>query len=206
MRNKIKKVILLFITILIVEKTPAHDAMEGDILASLGPTVNQVIPLHGPTFSDKAYHTGLALLIEAGIKKNFGIELGVFNNQFQYYRETSNYKTSEQVFRVHIPIMFRYWLFSFMSLAAGPFASYKSGESEVVFLEGQWQGNLTSANDMAEHGVESSLMFDIPLSEKFFITTDFRYSYSLTPREFEARELKIFSIALKYLIQRNKEQ
>ena len=206
MRNKIKKILFLFIVILIVKQTPAHEAMEGDILASLGSTVNQVIPRSGALFNDKDSPIGFALLVEADTRKNFGIEFGIFSNQYQYYREGDDYKASEKIKRVHIPIMFRYWFFPFFSWAAGPYASYRTGEATTLFLEGQWQDRLTSANDLAEHGVETSIMFDVPINKEFFITADVRYSYSLTPRESEYREMKSFTLALKYLIQRNPEQ
>lgn len=189
----LKILIISFIcATVLIEKARGDETSKGELIIQLGGFLQEVdenqSPLRG---SDK----GLSILsgglvgIQAGAFSWMSVEAQIQYGQFQYLRRTpSKSILTEKVDRIQVPIIFRFWLASWFSVAAGPYASYRVGTVNGVNLAVDNE-DRTSAHDTGEHGVLGDISFSFPLDfyETNFVLS-YRRIYSLTPRSLESRE------------------
>ncbi len=145
-------------------------------------------PLEGSDAGLSVLSGGLVGL-QAGAFSWMSVEAQIQYGQFQYLRRTPGGGIlTEKVDRIQVPIIFRFWLASWFSFAAGPYASYRVGTVNGVNMAVANE-DRTSAHDTGEHGVLGDISVSYPVGVyDMNLILSYRRIYSLTPRSRESRE------------------
>ncbi len=174
------------------EKARAEDADLGDLIIQAGTFVQEVDANQSPlkaSGQETSLLGGGFLGLQAGVARWMSLEANIQYGQVQYLRRTlSQDVLIEKVDRIQVPILFRFWLVSWFSLAVGPYASYRVGTVNGKVLPIS-NSEKTSAHDTGEHGLIGDISFAMhtKLYETYLLFS-YRRTYSLTPRGGEARE------------------
>ncbi|MCH2535263.1 MAG: outer membrane beta-barrel protein [Bdellovibrionales bacterium] len=186
---------LVFIAFLIFIFTPSTHAERGEFIISIAAVANNTIENIENNEEEKAYNVGAAVLFEANVNSYFGIETGGILIDRQYDVKSGSLRLVENVKRLHIPILFRLWPADFVSIAAGPFASFKIGNTtRTVEIGNIVSANLeTSADEEAQYGLDAAVTFNIAVYNKTGIFIEGRYS---SPFEKEDNETSDEATAL----------
>ncbi len=175
----------------------AHAPSDGDIRATLG-TFTYKTQMHDRS----PFLLGPALLAEADIDHNGGLEIGMFylRNSFSIQKQGLTY--TERVKRMYITMGYRHWLAHWISAAAAFSSSYSMGDAEIVRDDfGAIPHIGTSARDVTEYGFDFSIQFE-PWSEgRYAAIIDLRYDLSVTPKSGEESNHYGAFIGLKYYLQ-----
>ena len=207
MKKKKSKAFLecILLVSLIAFKAEAKSPGPGNIVAGLGIMANQLDSGQSPHLSTNPVTTtkvGGAVMAEAFFKEWFSIRVDFIFGDYQYVRESSSSLISETVQRVHVPVIFNFNFLKYFAFGLGPYASYRNGEVKRQTDPTLQENDRTSANDTGEHGLEAAVRFDIPIAKEslYFLSFDFRQSYSLTPRRDEERNHRAFLFFIKKII------
>lgn len=162
-----------------VEASKADEDDKGSLVLSIAGVVNAKETDVEKDEEDTEFNYGGAILIEANIRDNFGIETGVMLVNRQYDREIGNTRLVQEVKRLHIPIAARFWFGDVFSIAAGPFAEFQTGDVKTSLRRG---GNevasvKTQADDSTMYGADGAATLNLALNDKTGIFVEGRYSY-----------------------------
>ena len=170
-----KKLILLCCLVMGLGFNQAHALdSDGSLIISVAGLANDTVD----DYEDDEHNYGAAVLIEAGVNDHFGIETGVLYTKLVTSLESSNATLAREVDRLHVPIAARVWLFDFFSIAAGPFASFRTGSVENRFdINGQtFASNETSADDDVRFGYDVAATFNLAVADKTGFFVELRHS------------------------------
>ena len=147
---------------------------DGSLIISVAGLANDTVD----DYEDDEHNYGGAVLIEAGINDHFGIETGVLYTKLVTSLESSNASLVREVDRLHVPIAARVWLFDFFSIAAGPFASFRTGSVDNTFnVNGQtFASNETSADDDVRFGYDVAATLNFAVADKTGLFVELRHS------------------------------
>ncbi len=151
-------------------------------------------------YENDKIRVGPTLVLEGGTWEQVSLEIAVFYNRYQFVRKFETYAVDESSNRIHIPILAKVRPLQWVSFGLGFYASYLVGSvtSNEQFLT---DDERTSANDTGEHGLEGSIAFEWPLTQnELYIRTEYRHSFSLTPRSTEARNYQNLLLCLLFKI------
>jgi hypothetical protein len=173
----------LFITVILAALGAASSAQAkpdgaGSLILSLAGVANDQVKDVQDGREDNEINMGGAALIEAGVNDHFGIETGALLVNRQYDAERGDVRVVQEVKRVHIPVLARFWFADFFSVAAGPFVAFKTGHvKNALEIGGDEVATLeTSADDDAEYGADGAVTFDIAVADKTGLFIEGRYS------------------------------
>lgn len=173
--------------ILIATEVQAKKAEPLQIIGGVGLMFNRVDPNQKPFYGesiDPETTWGGALMVKGSLNPWFEIEGDLIFGRYQFIRQAPTQIVYERCTRIHVPILFRVRPLSFLSIGAGPYASYRMGT--VAGPNNVDNIDLTSAHDLGEHGLEGAFGISIPIHRtEYLIGIDFRYNYNLTPRASE---------------------
>ncbi len=173
---------------------------KGDIVAGLGITMNRLDLNQAPHLTSMPQireNLGIGLSAQVFWQENGSVEVSLFYQETQFVREFAGSVLSETSNRFHIPILVKYSFLKYFSLGLGPYASYLSGEAKTLINPSPVPGLQSSASDSGEHGLEAALSLNFKITDYYFISTDYRHSYSLTPRADEERNYQTLYISIK---------
>jgi hypothetical protein len=117
---------------------------------------------------------GGGILVEASVNDNFGIETGLLLVNRVYDVEANNSRLVEEVNRLHVPVVARFWATDFFSIAAGPYASFRTEDEEATISNGT--GLETSADDDVEFGLDAAATVNLAMNDKTGLFLEGRYS------------------------------
>lgn len=182
MRNLIFRIVTITIGSLAVGaflSTPAF-AQDGDgeLVLSFFGVVNQGVEEAESDKEDKSYHFGVGAFVETNINGNFGIETGAIFVKRQYDYEAAGFRLVQEVNRLHIPVLARFWVSDYFSVGAGPFASVKVGNvSDTLEIGSTTIGSVeTNADDSVEFGFDVAATLNFAVNDKTGIFVEGRYS------------------------------
>ncbi len=180
------KVIFIAFLMLLISPMPSH-AERGEFIISIAAVANNTIDKIENTEETKSYNVGAAILFEANVNSYVGIETGGIMIDRQYDVKSGNLRLVEDVKRLHVPILFRLWPADFVSIAAGPFASFKVGNTtRTIEIGNIASANLeTSADKEAQYGLDAAVTFNFAVYNKTGLFVEGRYS---SPFEKEQNE------------------
>lgn len=137
--------------------------------------------------NNNSLNYGGGILLEAGVNDHFGVETGALLVKRQYEVEQGSSKFITEVDRLHIPVTARIWFFDFLSLAAGPFVAFNTGDQEVTFESNgnQLATTSSSAEDNLEFGLDGALTFNLAVADKTGLFIEGRYSHILDQEDGE---------------------
>lgn len=127
------------------------------------------------------FNMGGGVLIEANLNGQIGIEFGALFLSRRYDVDRAGLKITEEVSRIHIPIVARFWATDFLSMALGPFIAFKTGTKKTSLQSGDTRlGSInTSADDSFEYGMDAAFTIDLAVANKTGVFIEGRYSDTL---------------------------
>jgi len=159
----------------------------GSLILSLAGVANDRVKEVEADREDNEVNVGGGVLIEAAVNDHFGIETGALVMNRQYDRESEDLRVVEEVTRVHVPVVARFWLADFFSIGAGPFAAFKTGDTKRTLEIGDRRVATlkTSADDDTEFGLDGAATLNFAVADKTGIFVEGRYSMMLDEEEDE---------------------
>lgn len=192
------KVVFIAFLMLLITPIPSQ-AERGEFIISIAAVANSTIEKIENNEEDKSYNVGAALLFEANVNSYIGIETGGIFIDRQYDVKVGNLRLVEDVKRLHVPILLRLWPADFVSIAAGPFASFKVGNTtRTIEIGNIASADLkTSADQEAQYGLDAAVTFNIAVYNKTGLFVEGRYSSPFEKEENETSDEATALIGLK---------
>lgn len=192
------KVVFIAFLMLLITPIPSQ-AERGEFIISIAAVANSTIEKIENNEEDKSYNVGAALLFEANVNSYIGIETGGIFIDRQYDVKAGNLRLVEDVKRLHVPILLRLWPADFVSIAAGPFASFKVGNTtRTIEIGNIASADLkTSADQEAQYGLDAAVTFNIAVYNKTGLFVEGRYSSPFEKEENETSDEATALIGLK---------
>lgn len=191
--------VVLIASVFLTLSSHAHEPIAGQGRMSFGPLTSRFIysptPVPSPTF------IGLGFLGEIDISKTSGIEVGMFYFESEYSVESSERWLAERAQRIYIPIGYRFWFSSKVSLAASFYAAYRIGKwTEVYRSPGISISAVTSAQDITEYGFDFSVQTDLYTTDNYILILDSRFTLPTTDKPDENSRSYMFLLGWKFRV------
>ncbi|MEC9281606.1 MAG: outer membrane beta-barrel protein [Bdellovibrionota bacterium] len=153
-------------------------AGDGSLILSFAGVANDTEKAVRNNETNNEVNIGGGVLIEANINEKFGIETGALLINRQYDAEKGEARLLQETKRLHIPIMARFWVTDWFSVATGPFVAFRTGDTKTSLKVGDTElGSLeTSADESVEYGIDTAATFNISIDDKSGIFLEGRYS------------------------------
>lgn len=153
-------------------------AENGSLILSIAGVANDTEKEVRNNETDNQVNIGGGVLIEANINDKFGIETGALLINRQYDAQKGEARLMQETKRLHIPIMARFWVTDWFSVASGPFVAFRTGDTKTTLSIGDTEiGSLdTSADESVEYGIDTAATFNISIDDKSGIFLEGRYS------------------------------
>ena len=173
-----KKIIAFASIIAFSGAVQANTDHSGSLILSLTGVANDRVKDVEDNQNNNEFNFGAGALIEAGINDHFGIETGVLFINRQYDLEAGEARVVQEVNRLHVPVLARFWATDFFSIALGPFVAFRTGNTKTSLEVGDTEiGSIkTSADDDVEYGLDAALTFNIAVNDKSGLFVEGRYS------------------------------
>lgn len=164
----------------------AYKPEKGRVSASTGPFLFQSdVQREEENFYPKP-RLGYSLMAEAIISKRAGVEIGLFYMNKHYLRNDGTNFIIQKTTRMYITTSYRYWLSNYFSTALGIFSSFTMGDPTTLEkTPGLPDDFRTSAESVANYGLDLSLRFEYEFDKKNGLNFDIRYSYAWTEQDNE---------------------
>ena len=98
----------------------AMAAGDGSLILSFAGVANDTEKQVRENETNNEVNIGGGILVEANINEKFGIETGALLINRQYDAEKGEARLLQETKRLHIPIMARFWVTGWFSVATGP--------------------------------------------------------------------------------------
>lgn len=169
---------VICIAFLVLLFSPQTYAERGEFIFSIAAIANNTIDKIENNEETKKYNVGAALLFEANVNSYLGVETGGIFIDRQYDVEAGSLRLVENVKRLHVPVLFRLWPADFISLAAGPFASFKLGNTtRTIEIGNVTAAQLeTSADKDTQYGIDAAVTLNLAVYNKTGLFIEGRYS------------------------------
>ncbi|MDZ4676719.1 MAG: hypothetical protein SGI74_04340 [Oligoflexia bacterium] len=191
----------IILSILIVGITSnAHQAHEGTVLGTIGPFFHQTHSLRSKNPAYSPPLAGIGFLAEGDLYDRGGIEIGLFYTHKTYQRSSGNAFMVEKVHKISVPIGYRHWLSDIFSMGFFFNSMFSNGEPQTIYNDIA-TGEITSAREMVESGIEYSIQWEVWTNEKIATILDGRYCYSLSTKPNEDAHQYGILFGVKYMIQ-----
>lgn len=178
-KNKLFPFIMAFLITLILGPLTLHARPEdGSFIVSVFGIANQKVKQINTDQRDKSFNIGFGGLVEANVNGFLGVETGALFIKRQYEYSNSGASLVQQVDRLHIPVIAKFWPTNYVSLGVGPFVSFKTGSVDTnLNIGGVDLGTVqTSANDKVEFGFDLTAALNLSVAEKTGVFIEARYS------------------------------
>lgn len=193
---------LLILSLLIFAmRVWAHQPKEGKVSATVAPYIYQNHNFSSSSLSAPIMLGG-GLIVEGDVSSNGGIETSVNYLQKTYSRRVEGKYNVEKVKRMYVTLGYRHWFNPSVSTALAFYSAYSMGESSVIRTDFPHDERpASSADDIAEYGLDFSVLYEPWTNGTFAVTVDGRYSYSLTDKADEDGNHYGLLIGFKYIVQ-----
>lgn len=174
-----KKLIKYLLIPLSLISFSAHAARpnEGELIMSIFGVINESVDQDGSTGRDKGYNYGLGGLVEANFNGFIGFETGAIFVQRQYEYGFAGVSLVQEVGRLHVPIVAKFWPTNFLAVGVGPYASLKVGNVKNTLEIGSLSGSVdTKADDEVELGLDATITLNFSIADKTGLFVEGRYS------------------------------
>ncbi|PIR86090.1 hypothetical protein COU14_00805 [Candidatus Kaiserbacteria bacterium CG10_big_fil_rev_8_21_14_0_10_44_10] len=151
---------------------------QGSMALSLAGIANARVKNVESEDRDNNTDLGAGALIEAKVNNRLGIETGVLLINRHYGYEKAGLRLTQEVRRVHVPVLARFWVANIFSVAAGPFVAFKTGDTETTVHAGNTAlaSYKTTADDSTEYGLDAAATLSFAVNETAGIFVEGRYS------------------------------
>ena len=175
-------------------------AEDGSLVLSVAGVVNDRVEEVRNDEENDAVNYGGGVLVEAAVNDHFGIETGVLVIKRQYDLNEDDVRVVQEVSRLHVPILARFWATDFLSIAAGPYVAFKTGDTETSSEIGDNElGSIeTSADDDVEYGLDAALTLNFAVADKSGLFIEGRYSNPMSNDDDEDADQVSGLVGLKF--------
>ncbi len=175
-------------------------AEDGSLVLSVAGVVNDRVEEVRNDEENDAVNYGGGVLVEAAVNDHFGIETGVLVIKRQYDLNEDDVRVVQEVSRLHVPILARFWATDFLSIAAGPYVAFKTGDTETSLEIGDNElGSIeTSADDDVEYGLDAALTLNFAVADKSGLFIEGRYSNPMSNDDDEDADQVSGLVGLKF--------
>lgn len=182
--------------------TPYSFAERGEFIVSAAAVANNSIEKIQNNEKKEKYNLGAAILFEANVNSYFGLETGGILIERQYDVELGALRLVEEVKRLHVPILIRLWPTNYLSIAAGPFASFKLGNTTRTAEIGNITAASlkTSADSSTQYGLDAAVTLNFAVYKKTGLFFEGRYSSPFEKEKHENSDEATALIGLKFTI------
>lgn len=192
----------ILISFTLLSLASAHDAQEGKILGTIGPYTNQTEGIY--TGSSSPPQLGFGLQAEGDLSTHGGIDIELFYYPKFYQRAMGGSggggTVISKVYKIEVPMGYRYWFTSRFSAALTFSTAYSVGNYQIVSSTAVGDQS-TSASSLADYGLGGSFQWEFLSADPFFLILDGRYTYSISTNSGEDANQYGILVGLKYLIQ-----
>jgi opacity protein-like surface antigen len=160
---------------------------DGALILSLFGVVNETVDKVESEDRNESIDFGFGALVEANVNGFLGIETGLLYVKRQYEYSAAGSSLVQQVNRLHVPVLAKFWPTNFLYVGAGPYVSFKTGSvNSALNIGGVDVGSVdTSADDDVELGYDISTGVNFSVADKTGVFVELRYS---SPFEKESSE------------------
>jgi hypothetical protein len=192
---------LKILQMLVFAKTFAYSPNPGNVTATVGPYFYKTHFDGSASGANSAWRMGEAILVNGDISEHGQLEADTFHMVKSFFRDQNGQFIGEQTEMVQINLGYRRWLSESFSAAFSFYSSYSMESPKIVHSDFQPENAIdTSARDTTEYGFDFSIQSEL-WHEKFWaLTTELRYSASVTPKKDEKADLYGVIIGLRYLM------
>ncbi len=150
---------------------------DGELILSIFGVANESVKEAQTDKRDNSINYGFGALIEANMNSFVGIETGGIFVKRQYEYGISGASLVQQVDRLHIPVLAKFWPTNFISIGVGPYISLKTGSVKNTLEIGSLSGSIdTNADDEVEFGLDGTVALNFSVADKTGIFVEGRYS------------------------------
>ncbi len=150
---------------------------DGELILSLFGVVNDSVKDDGSSGRDNSYNFGAGALVEANVNGFLGIETGAIFVKRQYEYGSGPVSLVQEVGRLHVPAVVKFWPTNFLAVGIGPYASFKVGDVKNTLEIGGVGGSVdTKADDDVELGLDATVTLNFSVADKTGIFVEGRYS------------------------------
>lgn len=160
---------------------------DGALILSLFGVANENVDEVDTEDRNESVNLGFGALVEANVNGFLGIETGALYVKRQYEYSAAGSSLVQQVDRLHVPVLAKFWPTNFLYVGAGPYVSFKTGSvNSALNIGGVDVGSInTSADDDIELGFDLSTGVNFSVADKTGVFVELRYS---SPFEKESSE------------------
>jgi hypothetical protein len=150
---------------------------DGELILSVFGVANDSVEEVRTDERDNKYNYGFGALIEANYNSFVGIETGAIFVKRQYEYGVSGFSLVQQVNRLHVPVVAKFWPTNFLALGVGPYVSFKTGSVKNTLEIGTLTGSAnTNADDQVEFGLDMTATLNFSVADKTGLFIEGRYS------------------------------
>lgn len=180
----------------------AYVPEEGRVTATLGPFLYRT-DFHGSrTAATSTYLNGMGVIANGDINEKGSLEIAIFYMDKVFLREQARSFIAERTPTIHITMGYRRWVAPSLSASLAFYSAYSMSEPFLAYSDfPPGQEISTSAHDVTEYGVDTSILVEVWTSGRYAVVFDSRYAYSFTNKENEDGNHYGFLLGLRYTIQ-----
>ncbi len=180
MKNKNKlllQAVSLLLSLTLVSQLQARPE-DGTIILSVFGVLNENVDEVDTEDRNESIDLGFGALVEANVNGYLGIESGALFVKRQYEYSAGSSSLVQQVDRIHVPVLAKFWPTNYFYVGAGPFVSFKTGSvNNTLNIGGVDVGTVeSSADDDVEIGYDLTAGVNLAVLDKTGIFVELRYS------------------------------
>lgn len=150
---------------------------EGEMIFSIFGVVKDSVEEIKTDERDNKLNYGFGALVEANANSFLGIETGVIFVKRQYDYEAGGVSFVQEVNRLHIPVVAKFWPTNFLALGVGPYVGIKVGNVKNTLSIGSVSGSIdTNADNDVEFGLDATATLNFSIADKTGLFVEGRYS------------------------------
>lgn len=184
----------------------AYQPEEGNIHYLIGPILYK--SLYRPTTHEPSvpWRGDFGFQVQGDFNKRNSLEVSMYHLTRDFYRQDDGKFTAETIEMMRMGLGYRRWLHSQWNLGLLLSTTYAMDEPEETYRSPQQNNLSTSASDISEFGLMTSIQF-MPWSEdQNSLVIDIAYEKNLTPRPGESSEYFQFFVAFRRFVQSKKHK
>jgi hypothetical protein len=199
MKTNVAKLLIVLLSFLGASKSFAYTAKRGNVAAIIGSTFYKTNFGGARPGFETDYDNGFALIALGDLSDNGSLEFGIFTIHKTFLRAVNFQYFAQKADMMHVTMGYRQWFSRKISASLTFFSAYTMGRPTTLF-NGVSVGTFvdTSAADKTEYGIDYAVQAELIQIGKWALTTDVRYSWSLTPKEYEHADHYGALLGLRY--------
>ena len=196
-----KRLVLVFIFLLIPAVATAHQPAKGNIYVTLGPSIliADAEADYWGLENDPSY--GLSLIVNGDVDRNGGLEVGMAYFNQLFFRDHEDQKTVGKAQRLHMNLGYRHWFVSSVSAGLLLVTHYSMGGVDEV-ASSDFSLLETSGSEASDSGLSLSFQYEFSNKKDYAIIVDYRFTEMFHLPDGEESRSHMVTLGLKKHVQK----